>query len=130
MEALLGATREVVNTILDVMRSALVTDASGRVRLKDEVGTSLTGLAARMSGSLWTRRRVLRIAAACLRLLARELKPNLCGFKSAEEEVRRMADMSTKERERLKSRIPAPVAYAAHFWATLMEPVSPPFPVN
>ncbi|KAJ1554453.1 hypothetical protein HK405_005031, partial [Cladochytrium tenue] len=119
MAALLGAKREKIDGVLDAFRPALATDDHGLVQLKDRVFADYLTDTRRCTDQRFAIDKTaanLRIAALCLEALSRELRPNICGFQNATEASRRMADMSDNEREELRSRIPAHVAYAARFW--------------
>ncbi|KAJ1569259.1 hypothetical protein HK405_007618, partial [Cladochytrium tenue] len=119
MAGLLGAKREKIDGVLDVLRPALATDDHGLVQLKEPSLADYLTDPRRCTDPRFAVDKTsanLRIAALCLEVLSRDLRPNMCGFQNATEASRRMTDMSDNERDEIRSRIPAHVAYAARFW--------------
>ncbi|KAJ1551144.1 hypothetical protein HK405_015092, partial [Cladochytrium tenue] len=82
MAALLGAKREKIDGIRDALRPALATVDSGHVQLKDRSFADYLTDPRRCRDPLFAIDKTsadLHIAAICLNLLSRDLRPNICG---------------------------------------------------
>ncbi|KAJ1549177.1 hypothetical protein HK405_008494 [Cladochytrium tenue] len=118
--ALLGYSSRRIDGVIAALGHVLTKDNDGRVSLKDDDFAENLGDPRRCMDRRFLidkKKANLHIAAFCLELLVRELHSNMCAFQNATTATRRMANLSAAERSKLKAIIPAPVAYAARFWA-------------